>query len=142
MLEFRRLFGREIARIAAFRATKDGLSRIVAIADKADAASTAAELFELDFDFYVALTALTANHVMVLLINTVRDAVRSFIPLLANLAGSPELVRRHHRELLAAIEAHDPEAAARIADEYLRTGAELAGRISGRSELVPLPLPG
>ena len=141
MLEFRRLFGREIARIAAFRATKDGMGRVLAIADRADAATGAAELFELDFDFYVALTALTANHVMVLLINTVRDAVRSFTPLLANLAAAPDAVRRHHRELLAAIERRDPAAAATIADEYLRGGAELAARLSGRNELVPLPLP-
>jgi GntR family transcriptional repressor for pyruvate dehydrogenase complex len=141
LLEFRRLFGREIARIAAFRATRDGVARLIALADEADRAPEALALFELDFDFYVALTQLTANHVMVLLINTVRDGVRTFMPLLSNLAASPDSVRRHHRELIAAIEKKDPTSAGKIADEYLRQGAELAGRMSGHAELVPLPLP-
>ena len=141
LLEFRRIFGREIARIAAFRATRDGIARLTELANEADLAREPLALFELDFDFYVALTAMTANHVMVLLINTVRDGVRSFMPLLSNLAAAPELVRRHHREIIAALERKDPTAAGQIAEEYLRQGAELAGRMSGRAELVPLPLP-
>ncbi|MEZ4365106.1 MAG: FadR/GntR family transcriptional regulator [Kofleriaceae bacterium] len=141
LLEFRRIFGREIARVAAFRATRDGVARLVELADRADAATDALTLFELDFDFYVALTQLSANHVMVLLINTVRDGVRAYMPLLSNLAAQGDLVRRHHRELIAALERKDPAAAGAIAEEYLRSGAELAARFSGRAELVPLPLP-
>jgi DNA-binding FadR family transcriptional regulator len=57
MLEFRRLFGREIARLAAFRGGKEAAAKVRSIADKAERASTAQELFETDFDFYVALTA-------------------------------------------------------------------------------------
>lgn len=38
MLELRRIFGREIARLAAYRASSDGLARLTALADKADAA--------------------------------------------------------------------------------------------------------
>ena len=141
LLEFRRIFGREIAKMAAFRATRDGIARLREVAAKAEAAPTPLSLFELDFDFYVAMTQLSANHVMVLLINTVRDGVRSFMPLLSNLAGSSEAVKQHHRDLVAAIEAKDPKRAGEIADEYLRQGAELAARMSGRAELVPLPLP-
>src|SRR5215207_8227869 len=44
MLEFRRIFGREVARLAAFRAG-DALSRLRALADRADATATALELF-------------------------------------------------------------------------------------------------
>ena len=47
------------------------------------------------------------NQVMLLLINTVRDGVRGFMPLLANLAGPQDHVRKHHRELIAAIERGD-----------------------------------
>lgn len=141
LLEFRRLFGRELARLAAARSGKDGLTRLRAVADKADQTSGAAELFDLDFEFYVALAAASANQVMLLLINTVRDGVRNFMPLLANLAAPQEAVRKHHRELIAAIEKGDAAAAARIADDYLRLGAELAGRLGGRPELQPQPLP-
>jgi len=143
LLEFRRIFGRELARLAAARAAKDkdGLARLRALADKADHTTGAADLFDLDFDFYVAIAAMSANQVMLLLINTVRDGVRNFMPLLANLAGPQDQVRKHHRELIAAIERSDVHAAGRIADDYLRMGAELAARMGGRPELQPQPLP-
>jgi len=143
LLEFRRIFGRELARLVAARSAgdADGLARLRAVADKADQSATAAELYDLDFDFYVALAALCGNQVMLLLINTVRDGVRGFTPLLANLAGPGDAVRTHHRELIAAIERGDVAAAGKIADDYLRLGAELAARLGGRPELQPQPLP-
>src|SRR3954464_11801693 len=64
LLEFRRIFGRELARLAAARAGKDGLTRLKALADKAEQTTGAADLFDLDFDFYVALAASSANQVM------------------------------------------------------------------------------
>jgi DNA-binding FadR family transcriptional regulator len=143
LLEFRRLFGRELARLAAARASKDkdAINRLRALADKADATTGAAELYDLDFEFYVAIAAMCGNQVMLLLINTVRDAVRGFTPLLANLAGPQDQVRKHHRELIAAIERGDILTAGRTADEYLKMGAELAARMGGRPELQPQPLP-
>jgi DNA-binding GntR family transcriptional regulator len=63
------------------------------------------------------------------------------MPLLANLAAPGDLVRKHHRELIAAIERGDVTSASRIADEYLRMGAELAARVGARPELQPQPLP-
>ncbi|MBA3541359.1 MAG: FadR family transcriptional regulator [Deltaproteobacteria bacterium] len=143
LLEFRRIFGRELARLAAARSNKDkdAIAKLKAMADRADQVTNAAELFELDFDFYVAVTQLSQNHVMLLLINTVRDGVRGFTPLLANLAAPQDLVRKHHRELISAIEHGDATLAARVSDDYLRLGSELAGRFSTRPELQPQPLP-
>ncbi|MEZ4363793.1 MAG: FadR/GntR family transcriptional regulator [Kofleriaceae bacterium] len=141
LLEFRRLFGREIAKLVALRAPKDALPRLEAIAERADAATNAAELFELDFEFYVVMAGLSGNQVMLLLINTVRESVRSFMPLLANLAAPQDAVRRHHRELLAAFASGDGAAAGRIADDYLRLGGELAARAAQKPEFVPLPVP-
>ncbi len=141
LLEFRRLFGREVARLAAFRGGKDSAGKLRAIADKAERATTSMELFETDFDFYVALTHVSGNQVMVLLINTVRDGVRTFMPLLSNLAAAADVVRKHQRDLIAAVEGKNPELAARIADEHLKGGAELAARLGGRPELAPMPMP-
>lgn len=143
LLEFRRIMGREIARLAAARGAqnKAGTARLRLLADQADATHGAAELFELDFDFYVALAAMCGNQVMLLLLNTVRDAVRGFTPLVANLAGPQDQVRKHHRDLIAAIECGDIVAAGTIADDYLRMGAELAARMVGAPELQPKPLP-
>jgi GntR family transcriptional repressor for pyruvate dehydrogenase complex len=141
LLEFRRIFGRELARLTAARVTKDNVGKLRAIADKADRVTGALELFDLDFEFYVALAQLCGNQVMLLLINTVRDGVRNYLPLLANLAAPQDAVRKHHRELIAALERNDVAGAGRIADDYLRMGAEMAARLSGRPELVPQPLP-
>src|SRR5262249_9809069 len=109
--------------------------------DRADQVAGSLELFELDFDFYVAVAALSKNQVMPLLINTVRDGVRTFMPLLANLAAPQDIVRKHHRDRIAALEKGDVSSAGRIADDYLRMGAELAGRVGARPELQPQPLP-
>ncbi|HEX4454770.1 MAG TPA: FadR/GntR family transcriptional regulator [Kofleriaceae bacterium] len=143
LLEFRRIMGREIARLAAARGgrDKDQMTRLRGLADKADQTTGAADLFDLDFEFYVALAAMCGNQVMLLLLNTVRDGVRGFMPLLANLAGPQDQVRKHHRDLISAIEKSDAATAGRVADEYLRLGAELAGRMGARPELQPRPLP-
>ncbi|MGE5182932.1 MAG: FadR/GntR family transcriptional regulator, partial [Acidobacteriota bacterium] len=63
LLEFRRIFGRELARLAAARSAKDrdGLARLRALADKADRTPGSAELFDLDFEFYVAIAQMTGN---------------------------------------------------------------------------------
>jgi DNA-binding FadR family transcriptional regulator len=142
LLEFRRIFGRELARLAAARSKDgDGIAKLRVLADRADTVSGALELFDLDFDFYVAVAQMSGNQVMLLLINTVRDGVRGFMPLLANLAAPGDTVRKHHRDLIAAIEKGDLNGAGKIADDYLRMGAELAGRMSGgKPELQPLPL--
>ena len=142
MLEFRRIFGRETARYAAVRATPETIARLEAVAERAERTANMLDLFDLDFEFYVALTQAAGNQVMTLLINTVRDGVRSYMPVLSNLAPSADLVRKHHRELIAAVRAKDHEKAMRIADEYLKAGSELAARLGGgRTELAPLPQP-
>lgn len=126
VLEFRRIFGREVARLAAQRATEADVGRLGAIADQADdPAITPADLLRLDFEFYVALTQAAKNRAFALLINTVRQAVLSFAPFFAHVHASTEVVRRHHRALIRAVAKHDGATAARIADTYLARGAEL-----------------
>jgi len=124
VLEFRRIYGREVARLAAERADADDLRRLEAIADAADAAVPSAELLRLDFEFYVALTEAAKNRAFALLINTTRQAVLSFAPFLAAANVSTDVVRRHHRALLRSIKKHDAAQAAKIADTYLSRGAE------------------
>lgn len=138
-LEFRRIFGREVARLAATRARPEDVARMRALADKASGDISGADLFELDFEFYVALAAGTGNQVIGLLVNTVRDAVRSYAPILTHLTAPVEAVRAHQRELLAAIEAGDAGAAARLAESYLGDSAERVLALMARGEL---PSPG
>lgn len=125
VLEFRRVFGREVARLAAMRATEDVLGPVRALAAQSEAPElNAKDAFQLDFEFYIALTAATNNRVMTLLINTVRDAVQAHLPLLEHLVEAPEVAAAHHAQLLKALEAGDADAAAQIADDYLARSTE------------------
>lgn len=124
MLEFRCIFGRETARLAAERATAENIEAMRELAGKIHDELPLQELFEMDFEFYVAMTGGTGNRVMGLLINTVRDAVKSYTAVLMHLIAPADAVRKHHQELLGAIETHDADKAARISHEYLQSGAK------------------
>jgi len=125
VFEFRRVFGREVARLAAERATEADLERLRDIAARSlDPALSREQVFDLDFEFYWALSEAARNRVVSMLVNTVRKSAAAFRPLLALLIVSRERVSEHHRSLLAAIEAQDPDRAARVADEYLQAGAD------------------
>lgn len=140
IMEFRCVIGREVARLAATRATEKDLQQLRVIADRANEPDLdATEVFRLDFEFYVAMTAATQNRVMVLLINTVRDAVTDYVPLLAHLTVSRDSVRSHHQALLDAITAKDADAAAQAANEYLTAGANHVLKLVGQGGLDSFP---
>jgi GntR family transcriptional repressor for pyruvate dehydrogenase complex len=125
VLDFRRWFGRESARLAAERASDEELQRLEALADRAaDPALDEAELLKLDFEFYVTLTDGAKNAVMKLLINTMRPAVLNFAPFFAQFNPSVQSVRKHQREIIRAIRERDSEAAVRAADGHLKKGVE------------------
>ena len=139
IFEFRRFVGREVARLAAARATDDEIANLRSITRRAaevDLPST--QVFEYDFEFYLAMTAASKNRVMVLLLNTVRDAVSSYLPLLAHLTVSTDAVLSHHRALLAAIENRDQDEALRVADDYLGRGANHILQLVSEGRLEPM----
>lgn len=125
VLEFRRILGREVARMAAARATPEDLDKLRAIAARASGTELAPEqVFEVDFEFYVALAQVARNRVISLLINTVRNAVSAYTPMLVHLNVSHGAVSEHHDAMIRAIAKGDPEVAGRVADRYLKSGAD------------------
>lgn len=125
VLEFRRLFGRESARLAAERAVEADLKRLEQIADRAAAPGIdAEEALRLDFEFYVALTQAGKNRVLQLLINTVRAAVTSYSSFFVAFNPSAKDAVKHQREVIKALRARDGDKAAQAADAHLRRGAE------------------
>jgi GntR family transcriptional repressor for pyruvate dehydrogenase complex len=123
VLEFRRWFGREVARVAAERAAEEDVRRLEEIAGRAAQAESAEDLLKHDFEFYVALTQAGKNRVLQLLINTIRGTVVTYADAFAAVTQAPETVRQHHRQLLEAIRSRSGGEAMRIADEYLANGA-------------------
>jgi DNA-binding FadR family transcriptional regulator len=122
ILEFRQIMGREVARLAAERATAAELAELRAVVERPGA--TREQLLLQDLDFYLELARATHNLVFALLLNTVAGTVRSLSGLFANFNPPDEEVRAHQRTLLAAIEAHAADEAARAADQHLRRGKE------------------
>jgi DNA-binding FadR family transcriptional regulator len=119
-MEFRRMYGREIARLAATRATEEDLIRLSSIADSCDDPTLGPdELLARDFEFYVALTQTARNRVLTLLINTTRPAVLAYSSFFTGLMKDGPAVRRHQRDLIEAIRRHETDAAAQLADTYL-----------------------
>jgi GntR family transcriptional regulator, transcriptional repressor for pyruvate dehydrogenase complex len=124
VLEFRRIYGREVARLAADRCVEADLEALKVIADATDEATTGEQVLQLDFDFYVVLTRAAHNRVFALLINNTRAAVMTYSSFFVAFNVSSDAVRRHHRALIKALAKRDAEMAARIADTYLAGGAE------------------
>lgn len=124
VLEFRRIYGREVARLAAVRCDARDLEKLAALAEAADDATDPEEILKIDFEFYVALTVAARNRVFGLLINTTRQAVLSYATFFVHFNPSMDAVRRHHRALVKALAKHDGDLAAKIADTYLARGAE------------------
>lgn len=123
-LEMRRLVAREIARLAAARRDAADLDRLRELAARAaEPGLVDVDVFQLDFDFYIALIAAAKNRVIGLLVNTVRAAVVQYTPLLVPVIVSPAMVCEHHRRLLALLEAGDADAAAAEVDGYMARGA-------------------
>lgn len=122
VLEFRQIIGREVARLAARRAGPEHIQRLEAIA--ASQPRSPEQCLQQDLDFYVELGRATGNMVFMLLLNSVRGTVRSLSSLFADFNPSAELVHEHHQQVIAALRARDPEAAAGASDRHLQRGKE------------------
>jgi DNA-binding FadR family transcriptional regulator len=131
VLDFRRWFGRETARLAAERATADDLKKLEQVAEKAaDPAVDVNELLKLDFEFYVLLTHAAKNRVMQLLINTIRAAVLSYAPFFAQFYPPAATVRKHHKDLLKSVAQKDAEGSAKLADAYMKRAIETLSQVT------------
>jgi DNA-binding FadR family transcriptional regulator len=83
----------------------------------------------IDFEFYLELTRAARNRVFQLLINTIRAAVQSHAPFFAQVSPLAPVVRGHHREVLNAIKAHQPDKAAKAVNDYLYKAQEMLGQL-------------
>lgn len=132
VLEFRVTFGKECARLAAGRATPDGIARLRAVVERnGEPGLDAVALLRGDFDFYVELAALARNRVLQLLLNTIRGAVETYAPFFAGFNAPREEIVAHERQLLDAIERREAAVAAQIAEAYLVRGLQQLRSLTG-----------
>src|SRR5262249_55887916 len=115
---------REVARLAASRATPAELTKLEQIVEACAKDIAPEELLRLDLEFYVGLAEASRNQVFKLLINTIRNAVAAYGEFVAQFQISREVVRKHQREVLESLKRRDGEAAAKAAERYLAQGFE------------------
>jgi DNA-binding FadR family transcriptional regulator len=131
VLDFRRWFGKETARLAAERATAEDIKKLEQVAERAaDPSIDVNELLKLDFEFYVLMTHAAKNRVMQLLINTIRAAVTSYAPFFAQFYPPAASVRKHHKELIKAIAQKDADTASKLTDGYMKKAIEALGTVA------------
>jgi GntR family transcriptional repressor for pyruvate dehydrogenase complex len=112
MVEVRELLEPEIAARAATRRTEADLEVLRAAVNDMDAALDDAKTFiEADNRFHVALAVATQNHFVPRLLDSVVDLLQELRGHIFQVGGGPTRGQRHHRTLLAAVEAGDPQAA-------------------------------
>jgi GntR family transcriptional repressor for pyruvate dehydrogenase complex len=131
VLELRRLVARELAWLAAQRATGDDLERLRGNRLGPDLSgerrSPGAECVLGEFELYVALAAASGNRVMTLLLNTLHTALLSAGALLGELAPSPAQLAQHRHQLAEAVARGDGERARTLVDDYLAGSSARAG---------------
>jgi GntR family transcriptional repressor for pyruvate dehydrogenase complex len=78
---------------------------------------------EIDFQFHLTITAATHNTLQVHVLNTIQNLFQTTIMVALgefySKEGYIELLLNHHREILEAIEARDPERARKWMMEHL-----------------------
>ena len=125
VLEFRIVFGRECARLAALRASPDAMAAIRTVLARNLSASLDDEgMLRGDFDFYVELASLAQNRVLLLLLNTIRGAVETYAPFFAGFNPPKDEMRRNEQAIVAAIERGDVDGAGELAADFLGRGLE------------------
>ena len=111
---------RQAAKEAASRLDRIGIAHMQIALDRIDAASNSSELEQADYDFHTALIRASNNRSMIFFTEALHVALRrSFaerVPMLERIPNHSELMHRVHAEILAAIEAQDPQRAMRAVD--------------------------
>lgn len=121
VLEARAVFGMALARLAARRRTEAHVEeyrrRVEALAA---ASGDTGSLQDADLACFDLLADAGGNLVFVFLLNSIRAIYLRHREVFEPLYRDPASIVASHRDLLAAMEASDPEAAARAAERLLR----------------------
>jgi DNA-binding FadR family transcriptional regulator len=127
LLAMRILVETETARLAAQNATPAQLiemKRLLAQEESAEQADTAC-LTSLDFEFHLTLAIASGNLAYPLILNSFKNVYTHFTGAFFSLVQSTQVrseVLAFHRALIAALEVHDPAAAAAVMHDLLLHG--------------------
>jgi DNA-binding FadR family transcriptional regulator len=110
--EARLMFECGMVRLAAARATAEDTGRLrQALEAQREAAGNAGVFVSRDIAFHRAIAEVSGNPIFVAVSEALLEWLFQFSPRLLRVPGTEELTLAEHGEILAAIEAHDPEGA-------------------------------
>lgn len=121
LVEVREILEPEIAALAATRANDESLAELrEAFGIMENAKEEPEEFIEADLDFHLALAEAAANPLILSLIDSIVGVLREQRLSIFKVDGGPERGQYHHKQILAAIEGHDPAAAREAMREHLK----------------------
>jgi GntR family transcriptional repressor for pyruvate dehydrogenase complex len=110
LLEVREILEPEIAALAATRIEEQGLATLRDAVAVMDRSYDDPEAFvEADLDFHLALAEAADNPVILSLLDSIVDLLREQRTKICMLRGGPERGQAHHKKILKAIAARDPD---------------------------------
>jgi GntR family transcriptional repressor for pyruvate dehydrogenase complex len=112
VLEVRELIEPGIARLAASRATDEHTAELAGLLERQrDCIARGAPFIDEDTAFHYTLARAADNHILLRLHNVILDVLRESRQSYLHVPDRPQTSLRGHEAILAAVQAHDPEAA-------------------------------
>ena len=125
VLEFRMMTEVGSARLAALHASEEQIALLRACEeDIRKAGDDIASFAACDLKYHNTLALISGNSLMVRIIAVIQEIYAAAMPEIIALRG-PQVGRYNHRPITDAIEAHDPEAAARLMTEHIQAVIDL-----------------
>jgi GntR family transcriptional repressor for pyruvate dehydrogenase complex len=121
LMQIREILEPEIAALAAEHATPEHIADMQAAIAAMDSAADTPDVYtQADLDFHQAVTSASQNDLIPILIDPVVDLLLEHRRRTFTIDGAPQRAQAHHKRILSAIIAHDPEAARTAMRNHLR----------------------
>lgn len=142
LIEAREVLEVQIAQVAARRATSEQIEELRRRVDAMDAAAANPNEYpDADVDFHLALAEAAGNRFLLRAMVDIRTLLKQDMELGAEAAirrfGDLHMSVASHRELVAAIEAHEPERARRILSSIVSRNHEFVLGLYALAESAP-----
>lgn len=123
LFEFRKLLEIDATRLAAHRATPEQIAALREVVETYEPAADGGPDWDsfsaVDNAIHQQIAETAGNPYLTVMVQSVRDLMQDIVVLIADHPGSIDEAMRHHRAIIEAIAAHDPERAALEMDTHV-----------------------
>ena len=134
IMEARELLERDLASLAARRASDAELDKIKATIERMrESVANGESTLEADMAFHLAIAEAAHNEVLRNAVQLLRNLMKQWLVLKLMIPQVPQHVLEEHEVIYAAIQTRDPEAARNAMETHLQTTAHLLEQVVERS---------